>query len=240
VLDGGEIGKYGGTWLRAATSDFDVFIIEYRFGYSSLFRWSPLGDPIVPHLATRLEASDDQRSFVVHLRKGVRWSDGQPYTADDLIYWWKHEDLSETVGDGKPTLWLTVGGGKTTVEKLDEHAVRFSFEHPYGNFLENLASFSLEMSAAPAHYLEKYHPDLGDPAFIEREMESLGFSSPRSLYAAVRRFNNPECPRLWPWVARAHSPSSPYVYVRNPYYFAVDPQGNQLPYIDRLQFDVKS
>lgn len=240
VLDGGEIGKYGGTWLRAATSDFDVFIIEYRFGYSSLFRWSPLGHPIVPHLATRLETSEDQRSFVVHLRKGVRWSDGHPYTADDLIYWWKHEDLSETVGDEKPALWLSVGGGKTTIEKIDDHSLRFSFEHPYGNFLENLAAFSLEMSAAPAHYLKKYHPDLGDRAFIEREMKSLGFSSPRSLYAAIKRFSNPACPRLWPWVPRAHSSSSPYVFVRNPYYFAVDPAGNQLPYIDRLQFDVRS
>ncbi len=240
VLDGGSIGNYGGTWLRAATSDFDVFIIEYRFGYSGLFRWSPLGHPIVPHLATRVEQSDDMRTFVVHLRKGVRWSDGHPYTTDDLLFWWQHEDLSDTVGDGAPARWLTVRGGETTLEKLDDHRIRFRFEHPYGTFLENLASFSLEMSSAPAHYLRKYHPDLGDPAFIEREMRALGFSSPRSLYTNIKRFSNPSCPRLWPWVPRSHSPSSPYVYVRNPYYFAVDPEGNQLPYIDRLQFDIKS
>lgn len=240
VLDGGEVGKYGGTWLRAATSEFDVFIIEYRIGYSALFRWSPLGHPIVPHLATKMEASDDQREFVVYLRKGVRWSDGQPFSADDLLFWWKYEDLDNEVGDGAPERWLVVGGGETKIEKLDQYRVRFSFEHPYGNFKEVLASFSLSMASAPAHYLRKYHPKTGDPEFIKKEQADFGFSSPQALYSNIKRFNNPECPRLWPWVPRAHSPSSPFVYVRNPYYFAVDPQGNQLPYIDRLQFDVKS
>lgn len=240
VLDGGSPGNYGGTWMRVATSESDIFMIEWRFGYTGLFRWSPLGYPIVPHLATRLEASPDKREFVVHLRKGVRWSDGHPYTADDILFWWHYEDTNGTVGDVAPARWMVVGGGKTEVEKVDDYAVRFRFEHPYGNFLEVLASFSPSMSSAPKHYLEKYHPDTGDPAFIEREMKALGFSSPRTLYTRLKRFDNPECPRLWPWVLRAVKPNPPHVYVRNPYYFAVDPAGNQLPYIDRLQFDIRS
>lgn len=240
VLDGGEIGRYGGTWLRAASSDFDVFMVEFRIGYSGLFRWSPLGYPIVPHLATRIESSPDGREHIVHLRHGVKWSDGHPYTADDLLFWWRYEDLDRDVGDGVADRWLMVGGGTTEVIKLDDHRVLFRFEHPYGNFLEALASYSLAMSAAPAHYLRKYHPKTADPAFLRAEMQALGAPTARALFATIKKFSNPECPRLWPWVPRTHSASSPYVYVRNPYYFAVDLKGNQLPYIDRVQFDVKS
>lgn len=240
VLDGGEIGKYGGTNLRVATSDGDIFIVEYRLGYSGLFRWSPLGQPVVPHLATSMDESPDKREFIVHLRKGVRWSDGHPYTADDILYWWKYEDINETVGDAAPSRWLVVAGGRTEVDKIDSHTVRFRFEHPYGNFKEVLASYSLVMGSLPEHYLRKYHPDTADPAFLAREMKALGISNPRSLYTRIKRFDNPECPRLWPWVLRSSKANPPYVYVRNPYYFAVDPKGNQLPYMDRLQFDVRS
>lgn len=240
VLDGPEPGRYGGTWLRVAPADGDVFIVEYRIGYASLFRWSPLGEPIVPHLATRLEASADQREFVVHLRRGVRWSDGHPFSADDLMYWWTQEDTNTTVGDAAPSRWLVVAGGRTQLEKVNEHAIRFRFEHPCGNFLEVLASFSLSMAGSPAHYLRHYHPDLGDKAFLEREAKALGVTGARALYARVKRWDNPETPRLWPWVLQRANPNPPIVFVRNPYYFAVDGRGGQLPYIDRLLFDVRS
>lgn len=240
VLDGGEIGNYGGTWLRAANSDFDVFIVEFRIGYPSLFRWSPLGYPIVPHLALSMDSSEDKREYTMHLRQGVRWSDGEPFTADDILFWWEYEDTNEAVGDGSPERWMVVRGGRTQVQKLDTYTIRFRFEHPYGTFMEALAGSSYVMAAAPAHYMRKYHPETGDPAFIEREMKALQLNSPRALYARMKRFDNPECPRLWPWVPRAYSSNPPFVYVRNPYYFAVDPQGNQLPYIDRVQFEVKS
>lgn len=240
VLDGGEPGQYGGTWLRAATSDFDVFIVEFRLGYASLLRWSPLGYPVVPHLATKVDASADRREFVVHLRPGVRWSDGAPFGADDIVFWWKYEDTNASVGDIAPSRWMVVAGGKTELEKLDDQRVLFRFEHPFGAFEEMLAAYSYFMTTVPKHYFEKYHPDLGDPAFIQAEMNALGQASPRALYQYLKRFSNPECPRLWPWVPRAPSTNPPFVYVRNPYYFAVDPQGNQLPYIDRLQFDVKT
>lgn len=241
VLDGGSPGQYGGTWLRVATSDSDLFIIEHRFGYAGLFRWSPLGEPIVPHLATRMDESPDKREFVIHLRRGVRWSDGAPFTADDVMFWWQYEDTNDTVGDAPPVRWLVVAGGKTELEKIDSHTLRFRFEHPYGNFKEVLASFSHGMLSSPKHYLSKYHPDTADQAFLEREMKALGVNNPRSLYNnRLKRWDNPEIPRLWPWVLRQLKANPPHVFVRNPYYFAVDPQGRQLPYIDRLQFDVRS
>lgn len=240
VLDGGTPGNFGGTWLRVATSDSDIFIVEYRFAYAGLFRWSPLGQPIVPHLATQMDESPDKREFVIHLRKGVRWSDGHPFTADDVLFWWEYEDTNATVGDKPPARWMVSAGGQTTMEKLDDHRVRIRFEHPYGHFKDILASFSGELTSKPAHYLRKYHPDTADPKFLEREAKALGIANPRALYTRIKRWDNPEIPRLWPWVLRQLKANPPHVFVRNPYYYAVDPQGNQLPYIDRLQFDVKS
>ncbi len=240
VLDGGSIGRYGGTWRSLATSASDVFMVEFRFGYPSLFRWSPLGDPIVPHLGLRVDESEDKRSFVVHLRPGVRWSDGYPFGADDVLFWWRYDELDPVLGDGAPPPWLIAGGGQTRLEKIDDLTLRFSFDEPFGNFMEVLAANSYWMARFPRHYLEKYHPRTADPAFLARELDAFGLSSPRSLWDKVRRFDNPECPRLWPWVPRTFSDNAPYVFVRNPYYFAVDPEGNQLPYIERLQFDVKT
>ncbi len=240
VLDGGTIGKYGGTFLRAATAPWDVFMVEFRFGYPSLFRWSPLGYPIVPHLALSVDSAPDQREFIVHLRPGVRWSDGHPFGADDVLFWWQYEDTNKTIGDGVPVSWLISGTGQTRIEKVDDLTVRFSFDEPFGNFLEVLAANSFVMARFPKHYLERYHPETADPAFLAREMKAFGLSSHLSMWQRVQRYDNSECPRLWPWVPRAYSDNAPYVFDRNPYYFAVDPEGNQLPYMDRVQFDVKT
>lgn len=240
VLDGGSPGKYGGTWLRAATSAFDVFMVEFRIGYAGLFRWSPLGYPIVPHLALGVDASEDRKTYVVHLRPGVRWSDGHPFGADDILFWWKYDETNKAVGDGMPPSWLTSGGGETRLTKLDDLTFSINFDEPFGNFMEAMAGYSWVMTRFPKHYMEKYHPETADPAFLAQELKAFALSSPLSLWERLWRHDNPECPRLWPWVPRTFSESSPFVYVRNPYYFAVDPQGNQLPYIDRLQFDVKT
>ena len=238
---GSSVGKYGGTWLSAATSAFDVFMVEFRMGNSSLFRWSPLGYPIVPHLALSADESEDRKTFVVHLRPGVRWSDGHPFGADDILFWWKYDETDKTLRDGAPPSWLTAGNGETRLTKIDDLTFSISFDEPFGNFLEVMAANSFFMTRYPKHYFEKYHPDTADPAFLAQEMKALGISSPLSLWdLRLRQYNNPECPRLWPWIPRSSSESAPFIYTRNPYYFAVDPQGNQLPYIDRLQFDLKS
>jgi ABC-type dipeptide/oligopeptide/nickel transport system permease component/ABC-type transport system substrate-binding protein len=239
--DGTSVGKYGGTWLAAATSAYDVFIIEFRMGYSSLFRWSPLGDPIVPHLALSVDASEDGREYVVHLRPGVRWSDGYPFGADDILFWWNYDEIDTILGDGAPPVWLQSGTGQTRLEKIDDLTFKVSFDEPFGNFMEVMAANSFIMTRFPKHYFEKYHPALADKEFLAKEMKALGISSNLSLWRdRLQRWDNPECPRLWPWILRSSSESAPFIYTRNPYYFAVDPQGNQLPYIDRIQFDLKT
>jgi len=242
VVEGVEgIGRYGGTWIRAGSNDNDVFsVIGHRMSAVTLVRWSPQGYPLVPHVARAWEVSDDYRTFTFTLRRGMKWSDGHPFTADDIMYWWRHEVNDKMLSGAIPTL-MKIGGQPGTVEKIDDLHVRFRFPKPNGLFLIRLATPSgMAVVGSPAHYLRKYHPRIGDKRLIREMMRARNLASPLAVYRTVKQNSNPEHPRLWPWVYRTHRPTPPYTFVRNPYFWMVDTEGNQLPYVDRVHFEVKS
>lgn len=239
VLAGVEgIGKYGGTWLRVANAVPDIGIVGWRIAYPCLVRWSPLGYPIVPHVAKSVESSPDKREWTITLRKGMKWSDGQPYTVEDVKYWWEDEVNDKTFGGIVP-LWLKVSGQVAKFEWLDEQRFKIVFPLPNGLFLETLAYRGDAFVNSPAHYLRQYHPRVGNKELIRKTMESYRLASERATYGFMKDYYNPECPRVWPWVYRTYKTNPPQVFVRNPYYFAVDTAGNQLPYVDRVQFEVQ-
>ncbi|MCC5843530.1 MAG: ABC transporter permease subunit [Verrucomicrobia bacterium] len=234
VMDGVDgIGNYGGSWYRIANSDGDVGVMTWRIGGARLARWSPLGYPIKPHLAKSWEVSEDLREYTVRLRRGIRWSDGHPFTARDILYWWEHEIL---YFEGNPRQMLVLGQ-LGEIEKIDDHTVLFRFPLPHGQFPEVMAK---ESFWAPEHYLRPFHPELGDPERIDQMMRVQDAPSARTAYFRLKDFRNPELPAMEPWVMRAHQSSAPYAFVRNPYYPVVDAQGNQLPYIDRVVNDLRS
>ncbi|HKJ90006.1 MAG TPA: ABC transporter substrate-binding protein, partial [Oceanipulchritudo sp.] len=203
-------------------------------------RWSPQGDPVVPHVARAYEIRDEGREYVFHLRKGMRWSDGHPFTADDILYWWEHEYLDPAISNNPNTVMLH-RGETGRVEKIDTHTIRFRFEEPNGLFLQALATIAgRDPTGSPAHYLRPYHPRIGDPELIEAGMKAWQMPTPEALYTALKEWDNPEHPRLWPFLYRSYQSDPPFIWVRNPYYFAVDPEGNQLPYLDSVIFELKS
>ncbi len=234
VMRGCEgLGGYGGTWLRIANSPDDVSVIGWRLSFSALARFSPLGEPVVAHVAKSFEPQNGGREWLVTLRQ-IRWSDGEPVTTADLAYGWYNETLDPNLGGGRLSKLLYVGGEPAKLEVLDEHRVKFIFAHPYLVFPQVLTRLGL----TPEHYFKKFHPTLGDQELIKREMTAYGLPTPRALYAFLGEWKNPDCPRLWPWIYRKYTTGSPQVFVRNPYYYAVDEQGNQLPYLDRVMFEV--
>jgi len=244
-IDG--VHRHGGTWHRVANSDGDVGVITWRMSGATLVRWSPLGYPIRPHVAKGWEVSDDGRVYTFHLRKGMRWSDGHPFTARDIGFWLESDFLSQE-GDAWPDFLRTgIERANGSVEVVDDHTVRFEFAHPHGIFLEQLCTNP--GIYLPEHYLRRFHPELGDREAIAAELRRRDMQVPedadgfegqaRKLYNQLRRYDNPECPQIYPWILRTHRTDAPFVYVRNPYFWAVDPEGNQLPYIDRVVFQVK-
>ncbi|MFO7725604.1 MAG: ABC transporter substrate-binding protein [Oceanipulchritudo sp.] len=242
VLEGVEgTGQYGGTWIYYISGESQLNqVYPHRLSYAFLVRWSHFGYPIVPHIAKSWEVNEDSTEFTFHLREGIRWSDGHPFTADDILYWYEHEVMDPEIMTQVPEL-LRVRGEVGTLEKVDRHTIRFRFPIPNGLFLERLASFpGWELCDRPAHYLAQFHPTIGDPDRIATVRESADLQRNRQVYFHVRSIRNPELPSMRPWIIRTAKSNLPLTYVRNPYYYAVDPEGRQLPYIDRLYFEAKS
>jgi len=235
VLEGVDgVGNYGGNFIKAEdVTGKDTIELGSDYSGSSLVRWSPYGYPIVPHLAKRWEIRDEYREFVFHLRRGVRWSDGHPLTAEDILYHWEHEANDPSVLD-TPTEILIHRSRPAVIEVPDAYTLVIRFQDPYPVFLERMATaHGQRLLHSPKHYLEQFHPKLGDETAIKAAMDRTGISNSSLLYGFLKRWNNPAHPRLWPWVYRSPSSNPPYFFVRNPYYYAVDPEGNQLPYLDQ-------
>lgn len=237
VMEGPEgIGKYGGNWLRLATtrSDFLGFI-NSRLAGPALVRSSPDGQTVHPHAARGWDVSDDKRVWTIHLRRGMRWSDGHPVTADDILF---IERVNQQLAGGAAPRYLMQGADTGKMEKVDDYTVRYTFNNPNPSFIESLTRTSNVFS--PSHYLEAYLPETGDPDFLAAEMNRLSMPNLRTLYRNRASADNPDRPSLSPWIYVREQPTAPYLLVRNPYYWAVDTEGNQLPYIDQVHFDERS
>ena len=202
------IGEYGGTWLRIATSPSDVSVISWRLSGSSLVRYSPLGYPIKMHLAKNIEQKEGGRIYDIQLRKGIRWSDGHPLDAGDILYWWVNETNDKKATSGVPPAFMRIGGKAAKLERTGELSFRVTFAEPNALFLDHLVLQSGKM-LQPEHYLKQYHPTLGDESFIKEQMELHGVASKRSLYGRIKNFQNPDHPRLWPWIYRTYKTIPP-------------------------------
>lgn len=231
-------GPYGGTWTRFGNGPQDVGILEARLAYDGLVRWDAMSREVLPNLAVRWQISENSQTYTVWLRQGVRWSDGHPCTVDDIVFWYEHvlrnKDLTPVVPRD-----FKRGGEVMQLEKVDHYTVRFHFKEPHGLFLYALASGrGYEMLGYPAHFLKQYHAAFVPKEKLEEMAQEAGLDLWNKLFDDKRDWRNVEMPRLWPWVIKEPPPARPVVLERNPFYWKVDPDGNQLPYIDRMTFEI--
>jgi peptide/nickel transport system substrate-binding protein len=231
-------GPYGGTWNRMGTGPQDINIVEARFAYEGLVRWGPKGKEILPNVAKKWEVSEGGKVFTFWLREGMRWSDGHPFTTDDIVFWRDeillNKEITPVVSRG-----FKRGGVPVEVEKVSETVFRFRFSEPHGLFMKSLASGrGYECTKEPAHYLKKFLPNFVGQAYIDSLANDAGFDHWSPYFNTLREWRSVDLPRIWPWVIDIPPPARPAVLVRNPYYWKVDPEGNQLPYIDRMTFEV--
>jgi len=233
-----QLGPYGGTWTRFGISPSDVGLYRHRLAYEALVRWDPMGRRLLPNVARRWAVEDGGRSYTFWLRPGMRWSDGQLFTADDIVFWHddvlKNQKLTPAVSPD-----LKRGGRAVEVEKIDDYCVRFRFKKPHGLFLELMAGeWGYDIVGYPAHYLKQFHPKYAAKAELDEKVRARGYDFWYQLFERQASWSNPELPTLWAWSLRKPPPARPVVFERNPYYFKVDPQGRQLPYIDRMTFEI--
>ncbi|WP_152362786.1 ABC transporter substrate-binding protein [Microlunatus speluncae] len=230
-------GVYGGEWRTSLLGLADAVWMSRTVGAESLLRWTPDFVEVIPNVATEYQVEDGGRAFVFQLRKGIRWSDGEPFTAEDVAFGRNDVVNNRELTPSEPA-------NPAVVEVLEEYAFRIRFERPDGLFIKNQAN-DRDIIRRPFHYLKKYHkkynPDL---AAVVKEEDAKDWVSLFEIKAgmvggASAHWQNPDLPTLYPWrTIKPAGESTRIVVERNPYYWKVDPDGRQLPYLDRVTFDV--
>jgi peptide/nickel transport system substrate-binding protein len=244
-----EIGKYGGTWRRAFTGPADGENANRINASDKPLFWNASGDTIVPCVAKDYELSDDGKTYTLHLRKGMKWSDGSPFTADDFIFW-----FNDIYGNVEivptPTPEMRPQGKPARMVKVDETTVRWEFDVPYYLFEELMAgdtavgggqavrqagkvSFG---SYSPAHYLKQFLPKYSSLEAVNKRAKDEGFETWIQMLHFKKDWQlNVDLPTLGPWKTIKPINNPIWLLERNPFYYSVDTAGNQLPYIDRVQ-----
>ena len=209
-------GPYGGTWQRYGTSAPDIGIFRARLAYDGLVRWGPMAQQIFPNLAVKWEITDEGRTYTFWLREGIRWSDGMPFTVDDILFWYNHVVKNPELTPTIPREYQR-DGVPMEVEKVDNHVVQFRFVSPYGLFLKALASGrSYPMVEYPGHYLKRFHPDFIPKGQLVEMTKKKSFDFWYQLFEDQASWQNTEVPRLWPWIIKVPPPAQLIVFERNP------------------------
>jgi peptide/nickel transport system substrate-binding protein len=231
-----SVGKYGGDWRMPTLGAADGAMFTRGVEYDHIARWDIDFSKVMPDIAKSWEVSDDASEFTFNLRKGMKWSDGEPYTSDD-IHWWYLEQTNEELTPGFPTLW-SVQGNAPEVVKVDDHTVKFVYPQSFGFFMLNLPQPSGHALVTPAHYRMQFVPDYGDAEFIEGKVNDAGVESWTEAYGSwVDIRTNPDAPTIHGWdYINILGESTTFIGERNAYYYKVDPDGQQLPYLERAVF----
>ncbi|MGI9322631.1 MAG: ABC transporter substrate-binding protein [Pseudomonadales bacterium] len=220
-----EVGKYGGT-ARITTNEWLTFPnMEPPMAISADMR------TILPNLAESWTVSPDGRRITLTLRKGIKWSDGVPLTSDDFLFTfndiWVNNEYS-------PVPSRNVEGGKAV--KVDDRTFYYEFKEPRPLMVNLLANYG-DFFVDPAHYYKNYHPAYVERDTLNRKIKRMGFLTWMAFYYACTRQlveESVDAPTLAAHRIVRHTPTLVRLE-RNPYYFKVDPAGQQLPYIDAIE-----
>ncbi len=229
------IGSYGGEITFNATNPTSFGNTGFTAWDQHLTGFSTNWEVVFPEVAKSIELSEDLMTATVTLRSGMKWSDGMPLSADDVMFWYEdimlHEELPNMSNALKP------GGSPLVVEKVDDMTVNFVAAQPNPAFALVVARSGQGFPIAPRHYLQQWHADYNEDA--QAQAESEGYDT----WAGAFQFHmngqtgqsdfDPDLPVVKPWTLDHVDDFGNKFYVRNPYYYKVDTEGNQLPYIDR-------
>ena len=235
---GATIGRHGGElhMLIGRAQDIRMMVV---YGYARLVGYDANFN-LEPDILRAIDVDHD-RVFTLHLRHGHRWSDGQPFTAEDFRYWWDDVAHNKRLSPYGVPKTMLVDGKEPKFEVIDPVTVRFTWASPNPYFLPALAGASPLYIYRPAHYLRQFHEKYADPAKLKDEVKAAGARNWAQLHNRKDnqyKNDNPDLPTLDPWVVQTPPPADRFVFLRNPYFHRIDAEGRQLPYIDRVVMGV--
>jgi len=235
-----DCGSYGGTLrglskaLESGTSE----VLSWR--QVNLVRLSDDLQTLVPNVAKSWAWSDDFGAITFTLRKGHKWSDGAPFTADDVVFYIDDIIKNPEIHATAPSAWV-VQGRPVTVSKIDEVTFTFDFGAPNPGFLHYLATGgSFFAPYAPRHFYERYHAGYNPEA--DAEARAAGHDDWVKRFQLIwHKWKDAETipplalerPTLESHLLELETNTQRRQFVANPYYFKIDTAGSQLPYIDR-------
>jgi len=241
----GEVGRYGGTLHTYATGQ-----TVWQDLLGNIYDEPALGDPMMiapdgkwyaPFLLKDYEFTDSYKTLTIHLRKGAKWSDGAPLTADDFTFYWI--DCKPNFSEEVPFPETPLPGNLQKVERVDDYTVRFYFPEPFpAAILDYLhANWGMWGPFIPKHYLEKWHIKYNPKANeLAKEEKFANWWEALEYHGTTHPMQNDlDLPMMGAWILKERK-ANLNIFERNPYYFAVDTAGNQLPYIDRVVSQVVS
>lgn len=216
-------GQYGGLFVNSTSQSpktLNPIIIEdgpsnAAIGpiLAGLLEFDAPKEEIIPGLAKSWEILEDNKTYIFHLREGVQWSDGAPFSADDVIF--TFDALFDERYPNRNHSQFKIKGEMLRYEKIDDYTVKFITPHIYAPFLNDLMAVSI----LPMHILLPFYED----GSLSRQWSlSTAINSPGSFVG------------LGPFVIEKYVDGERMVYKPNPHYWKADAKGNRLPYMDNL------
>ncbi len=229
-----EPGQYGGVFILSETTEpktFNFLVPHDQASSSAMGRflsglvgWDPLETEVTPGLAKSWDISEDKKTYTYHLRRGIKWSDGEPFTADDVIFTFDcifTEDEDPATGKMTPRYpnryiaQFTFGGKRLEYRKIDDYTVEFVTPELYSPFVSNVGFVEI----IPKH---KLYDAFADGTLLEMWSTQTAIETPEELVG------------LGPFRVFSYSPGERIVYAPNPHYWRADRDGQRLPYVDFL------
>jgi peptide/nickel transport system substrate-binding protein len=241
-----RVGTYGGDWNHALVGGGSYSMLFRYQAYEPSLRFTPDWSGVIPNVAESFQGDAEAKVYTIKLRKGLKWSDGQPFTTDDVKFWY-----DTVLSDGRVAFvgqdhWKQ-GGKIAKLEIIDKETYRVIFEQSNGFFPLHVAWVNNDQTTrCPKHYLQQFHIDYNPKAddlakergfatWIASFQSAAGFQDDNAFF-----LNSSKKPTLnaWMFTIAPGENTERVLAVRNPYYWKVDTAGNQLPYLERIVYQL--
>lgn len=239
VLEVEEIGTYGGTWHQATPQGTFNHAVSHMMRYlRNGLIYTKDKQNIVPTWLESFEYNDEYTEFTFTIREGLRWSDGEFVTTEDVAFWF-NDIVHNTEYTPTDSYYYDC-----TLEIVDDYTWKFIFETPKTMYLTYWAKANNSVFVLPAHYLKQYHPAYATEEELAATLEAEGYDNWVTMIGAKGANGdsvntNKDLPTTCAWIMTVDPATDTTVtYERNPYYWCVDQNGQQLPYIDHCIINI--